>query len=144
MEGTFQSQERSRFRMGPGSGKQGFTLIELLVTMLIIAILASVGISGYSMARLSAKESRAKSDIEEIRNALEEYRVEYGAYPQAGAGSITNIVGALQDFSDPEVTDPWGRPYQYACTNRFRYSIRSTGADVTDPADDISPSKAGY
>lgn len=121
--------------------KSGFTLLELLAVMLIIGLLAGLGIGGYSLARHSAKEGRAKADIERLRNGLEEYRVQYGAYPSTADGllSITNHVGARF-----EVLDPWGQPYQYVSSNRFQYSIFSLGVDAQDDADNIDPSRVGY
>lgn len=126
------------------SGNAGFTLIELLFVMLIIAILIGIGAAGYSLTRNSAKASQAKADIELIRNALEEYRVEYGRYPASESGSINPVFSDLEEFGDLHATDPWGRAYGYSCSNRFLYSIWSEGVDPEDDADNIDPSRIGY
>lgn len=129
--------------------KRGFTILELLAVMAIIAILAALGAKGYSLARRQAKESRAMADIEKLRTALSEYRVEYGRFPEldgdggfvdmADLGRVTNLV------KDVVLTDPWGNSYQYVCTNRFLYRIWSRGQDgVGGTEDDIEPSRAGY
>jgi len=125
--------------------RRGFTILELLAVMAIIAILAGLGAGGYRLARREAKESAAKSDIEKIRNALNEYRAEYGRFPQQDSPGpppaleflTNNVEGIL-------LTDPWGRPYLYVSTNRFLYSIWSTGQNADDESDDIDPSKADY
>lgn len=51
----------------------GFSLIELMVAIIIIAIIASVGLVNYSQSQLVAKDSKRKSDIQEIQKALEQY-----------------------------------------------------------------------
>jgi general secretion pathway protein G len=132
--------------------KQGFTLLELLVVMAIIALLAGLGSRGYSLSRRKARESRAKADIEKLRNALMEYRVEFGAYPVADSdtdfgrlGEIGYLTNAVEGVS---LIDPWGRPYQYrrsaGSQHRFLYSIWSEGQNSETDDDNIDPSKAGY
>lgn len=125
--------------------KSGFTLLELLAVITIIAILAGLGAKGYSLARRQAKEGRAKAEIEKLRTALEEFRVEFGHYPeQLSAGEIPNLDQLTILVEGIEALDPWGNPYQYVCTNRFIYRIWSTGQGVDDDHDDINPSGAGY
>ena len=125
--------------------KGGFTILELLVVMLIIAILAGLGVKGYSLARRQAKESRAMAEIEKLRSALEEFRVEFGRYPsQSLAGEIPELDFITNAVEGIELLDPWGNPYQYVCTNRFLYSIWSEGQDATDDNDNINPAKTGY
>lgn len=109
------------------------------MVVIIIGILTSLGVGGYSLAQRAAKEGQAKADIEIIRNALEEYRIEFGAYP-GDLSALTKIsVGG-----DLNPMDPWGRDYHYASSNRFSYSIWSDGFDLEDDADNIDPSRVGY
>lgn len=116
--------------------------------MAIIAILAGLGAKGYSLARRQAKESRAKADLEKLRTALNEYRVEYGRYPASenamevhaldASGFLTNAVEGVT------LTDPWGRAYIYVCSNRFLYRIWSEGPVADSDYDNINPSSAEY
>lgn len=60
----------------------GFTLIELLVVIAVIGILASVVLASLNSARGKARDSRRKSDLAQIRTAMEFYLDEHaGAYP---------------------------------------------------------------
>lgn len=67
----------------------GFTLMELLITVSIIAILISIGIASYSTINKQSRDTKRKSDIEQIRSALEMYRADNSAYPNVGSGSWT-------------------------------------------------------
>ena len=133
--------------------RRGFTILELLAVMAIIAILAALGAKGYRLARRQAKESQAKAEIEKLRAALNEYRVEYGGYPRF-SGTFSGLVDSLDPVRQGVLTnavegirytDPWGGDYGYSYSNRFLYSILSAGQDaVAGTEDDIDPSKPGY
>lgn len=77
--------------------KVGFTLIELLVVIAIIGILIAVGSVSYTRAVQLSRDSRRKTDLEQIRQALETYRSENATYPATGSLSslepdyITNV-----------------------------------------------------
>jgi len=53
--------------------KKGFTLIELLVVIAIIGILASIVLTSLNDARNKGYDTQIKSDVAQIRNALEIY-----------------------------------------------------------------------
>lgn len=63
--------------------KLGFTLIELLVVIAIIGILIAVGTVSYTRSVQLSRDSRRKTDLEQIRQALETYRSENSVYPDA-------------------------------------------------------------
>lgn len=65
---------------------KGFTLIELLVVVAIIGILSSVVLASLNSARAKARDARRKSDLTQIRTAMEMYYDKYGTYTVAGTG----------------------------------------------------------
>lgn len=62
--------------------KSGFTLIELLVVISIIGVLSTIAMISLSGARAKARDARRLSDMEQIRNALELYKLDHGEYPE--------------------------------------------------------------
>ena len=63
--------------------KNGFTLIELLVVATIIVVLSAIGLVSFTNAGKSARNSKRKSDLETVRQALVLYKSDTGAYPVA-------------------------------------------------------------
>lgn len=62
------------------SQKKGFTLIELLVVIAIIGVLASVVMVSTGTARSKSLDTQRKSDLIQIKNALELYYSTCGTY----------------------------------------------------------------
>lgn len=59
---------------------KGFTFIELMVVISIMAILVGAGIVTYTGTNKRSRDARRKTDIEQIRSALEMYRSDNGSY----------------------------------------------------------------
>lgn len=59
----------------------GFTLIELLVVIAIIGILTALLMFNYLEVTKRARDNQRKSDLQQIRSALELYRSDNGVYP---------------------------------------------------------------
>ncbi|QQG42269.1 MAG: prepilin-type N-terminal cleavage/methylation domain-containing protein [Candidatus Woesebacteria bacterium] len=72
-------QKRSKRREDNES--DGFTLIELLVTISIIGILIGLSVFGLQGARQSARDAKRKTDLEQIRSAVEIYKADCNKYP---------------------------------------------------------------
>ncbi|TRZ77963.1 type II secretion system protein [bacterium] len=90
--------------------EKAFTLIELLVVIAIIGILATVVLVNLSSTRGRARDARRKSDLSNIRLALEMYYDEQAApaYPNE-ASWAADIAGYMSGGATP--TDPRGATY---------------------------------
>ncbi|MBI5448719.1 type II secretion system protein GspG [Candidatus Gottesmanbacteria bacterium] len=78
--------------------KKGFTLMEILVAISIIAILTAIGIVSYGSVNRRSRDTKRKSDVEQIRSAIEMYRTDNGYYPSTGAGSWTDMSNLSADL----------------------------------------------
>jgi general secretion pathway protein G len=59
----------------------GFTLIELLIVVSLIVILASIGMANYHNSVVRAREAVLKEDLFRMRDAIDQYYADKGAYP---------------------------------------------------------------
>jgi len=71
-------------------------MIELLVVITIILILGTLGFIAYGYASGNGRDSKRKSDIEQLRSALEFYRTDMGYYPAGSTTSFVTIATNLQ------------------------------------------------
>jgi len=106
--------------------KNGFTLIELIVVATIAAILMTIGVVSYTSANIRSRDTKRKSDLEQIRTALEMYRADVGSYPLTGNLNILKTKSYMQnipvDPKDPTYT------YNYTCAasadgNCYSYTL---------------------
>jgi prepilin-type N-terminal cleavage/methylation domain-containing protein len=61
--------------------KRAFTLVELIIVISIVALLSTIGITTYSSVQKDARNIRRKSDLKEMKTALEAYKAKNGNYP---------------------------------------------------------------
>jgi general secretion pathway protein G len=120
----------------------GFTLIELLVVIIVLGLLAAL-VGPRILGRVSeAKTATARTQIELLGTALDNYRLDTGSYPTTEQG-----LDALQkaptrepiplNWRGPYVkrdvpADPWGRPYVYKSPgehNPTSYDLSTLGRD---------------
>ena len=71
--------------------RHGFTLIELLVVIGIIAMLVAIAIPNYLSARQRASDSKKKSEMAELKNALRLYYNDFNTYPAAYSGGVGKL-----------------------------------------------------
>lgn len=135
--------------------RTGFSLVELLITVSIISILIAIGVASYATINRQSRDTKRKSDVEQIRSALEMYRADTGSYPSAGSGSwvVTSstadaLVGLTPDlvatYLSAIPTDPKAsQSYMYLATNGsggsyYGYCI-STLLESENPIDTCTP-----
>jgi prepilin-type N-terminal cleavage/methylation domain-containing protein len=71
----------------------GFTLIELLVVISIIALLASIVLTTINSARMKSRDARRRTDMSQLRIALEFFYDASGAYPSTGGAWFSSEPG---------------------------------------------------
>ncbi len=143
------------------TGEKGFTLMELLVVIGIIIVIAASVVTIIPGMREKTQRKAAKTFIDRLEIAIEQYYDDNRTYPSTG---ITSLKTTLQP-SDPtskqyfefdedeldsdDILDQWGNPFVYTqpgTQNTTTYDLYSTGPDgVTssppndgDDADDIN------
>lgn len=91
----------------------GFTLIEILVVIALIGVLAGILIVSFQGVRKSARDSKRKADLEQIRAGLEMCRQQTRTYPVG-----TSYVTGCEAFIPSLFTDPLaGYQYVYSGTS---------------------------
>lgn len=98
---------------------KGFTLIELLVVISIIGVLLSISFFALQGAKASARDAERKSDLQDIRSALEIYRVDCGTYPATitfGSALSATCGGATNTYMSTVPQDPKNPTYSYQYT----------------------------
>lgn len=103
--------------------RKGFTLIELLTVIAIIAILAAIITPAIMRAKVGAARSQDISNMNAIRSALQQYRVDQGGYPPALLGYVTLYT------SGPNI----GQVIPANALNGFLYSKRINSLSTLRP-----------
>lgn len=113
----------------------GFTLLELLVVMVIIGLLAGLVAPQYFDQIGKSNIKIAKAQIESLGKALDQYRLDVGAYPstEEGLDSLNARPQSQPRWSGPYLKkavplDPWDRPYVYRSPGEHgEYDLYSLG-----------------
>lgn len=119
--------------------QRGFTLIEIMVVMVILGLLVAVVAPNIMGRSDQAKVTIAKTQMSNIANALDLYRLDNSHYPstQQGLEALVNRPSGSPEpknwnpsgylKSVPE--DPWGNDYQYINAGSSDYDLFSYGSD---------------
>ena len=116
----------------------GFTLIELMVVLVIIGVLAALVVPNVLDRADDARGTAAKTDVNNLMQALKLYRLDNQRYPAAEQGLQALVAkpttGPMpsnwKSYVDKLPNDPWGRPYQYLNPGiKGEIDVMSFGAD---------------
>jgi len=121
---------------------QGFTLIELLVVIVILGLLAGIVLPKYLAREKKGRQAAAKTQIELLGQALDQFRLDTGKYPNTSEGLNALMTNPGTDNWDGPYlkkavpNDPWGKPYIYQSPGSHgEYDLSSNGADGTPGGD---------
>lgn len=145
--GVRRMYSRSQQWGGNTSAREAFSLVEILVVMALIGVLAGLVLGVSRFAQGKSLRSNTTAEMERIKSALEEYRLDYGQFPDVT--SFTQMIQTnsgdafedLLDFIDPhfvDFVDAWGRPFEYERVSKFQYRLRSLGPDESIDEDDLA------
>ena len=119
---------------------RSFTLIELMVVLVIIGVLAALIVPNVLDRADDARATAAKTDVNNLMQALKLYRLDNQRYPTAEQGLkalVTKPTGGgpippnWKSYLERLPNDPWGQPYQYLNPGiKGEIDVMSFGADA--------------
>jgi general secretion pathway protein G len=117
--------------------ERGFTLLELLVVIVIIGMLAGLVAPRFFDQVGKSNTKIARAQIESLGKALDQYRLDVGAYPttELGLAALNVKPQNIEKWAGPYLRkavppDPWGAPYIYKSPgDHGDYDLYTLGSD---------------
>jgi len=127
-----------RLKKSKNNGQEGFTLIELMVVLMIIGILTALIVPNVLDRADDARVTAAKTDLNNIVQALKFYKIDNQRYPTSEQGIQALMQKPTSEpipinwraYIDKLPKDPWGQQYQYLNPGvKNEIDVMSFGAD---------------
>ncbi len=125
------NRKTSKFR------RSYFTLTELMVVIVILVMLTSLAAPMVFKHIRSARITTAKTQIKLLEQALNDYKLDTGKYPDSDEGlqMLVENTANVEKWDGPYIKpavpkDPWGNDYNYVCPGEHgEFDLSSYGAD---------------
>ena len=126
--------------------QRGFTMISIRVVMVILGLLVAIVAPNIMGRSDQAKVTVAETQLSNIANALDLYRLDNSHYPSTQQG-LEALVQQPSGTPEPKnwnpdgylksvPEDPWGAPYQYVSPGtEGPYDLYSFGSDGQEGGD---------
>jgi general secretion pathway protein G len=120
-----------------GDRRAAFSLMELLTVLALIAVLMGLIVGLRTVVTERGGRSQAQAEMERLADSLEDYRMEFGVYPErledvdfaaylVPHGFTTNSAG--------RPLDPWDEPYRYELSDQgYAFELWAGGATNHPP-----------
>ena len=117
---------------------RGFTLIEVMVVLVILGVLAALIVPNVLERANDARVTAARTDINNLMQALKLYKLDNQRYPNAEQGldalvrkpSASPVPPNWKPYLDKLPADPWGQKYQFLNPGvKGEIDVFSFGAD---------------
>ena len=114
-----------------------FTLTELMVVIVILVMLTSLAAPMVFKHIRSARITTAKTQIKLLEQALTDYKLDTGKFPETDDGlqALVENVNDVEKWDGPYIKpavpkDPWGNDYNYVSPGEHgEFDLSSYGAD---------------
>lgn len=111
--------------------EKGFTLVEIMIVLAILGSIFALLAGRFAGARDKAKIKEAHIQMGQIANALSQYNLDCGKYPQAlealkKADDCKNWGPTA--YHQGKLVDPWNNPYVYELSGTD-FTLKSYGKD---------------
>ena len=108
----------------------GFTIVELVIVITIIGLLSTMSFVGYSSVLKSARDTKRKVELGQIRVALELYKTaqDSPSYPMGNGKISPSLQSALAPYADTVPQDQTAGAY-------YLYTAFKNGADCLDESE---------
>lgn len=117
-------------------GTAAFSLLEVMIVITIIMILAGIAVTKYEKSVLRSKEAVLKTDLVNMRNAIQQYTLDKEAAPASLDDLVPNYISAIP-------VDPITRTKDWkAVSEDVLLDPQQTSPGITDVhsgSDQVSP-----